>query len=176
MRAHGNVVSQFVDKDKDDKRSGDKAGKKTPVKASTAPPIFTVVHAPDLTYTEETRIAIYKGGVQLQRPDLSVTAKEIKAFLNDADADSSLNRTESDGAVKILSSDKKKGKTRTGTAEHSEYYADEGKVTLTGGRPLLLDSKTGKTEGDHLTYWSNDDRLLVNGQPTSQVKSIVRKK
>jgi len=172
MEADGKVVSQFVDKDKD--KDKDKDGKKVKTKTSTVAPIFTVVHAPHLHYTEDTRVAVYSGGVLLQRPDLTVTGKEIKAYLNDADADSSLNRTESDGAVKIVST--ARGKVRTGTSEHSEYYADDGKVILSGGRPLLVDTKEGKTQGDQLTWWANDDRLLVNGVPTSPVKSIVRKK
>jgi lipopolysaccharide export system protein LptA len=182
MKAHKNVVSQFVDKDKekdkDDKKADAKATTKTKAKptVSSAAPIFTVVHAPDLIYTEETRVAVYSGGVLLQRPGLTVTGKEIKAFLNDADSDSSLNRTVSDGAVKIFSTDTKRAKTRTGTSEHAEYYADDGKVILSGGRPLLIDSKEGRTQADELTWWANDDRLLSNGVPTSPVKSIVRKK
>ena len=63
--------------------------------------------------------------------------------MNDADADSSLNKTVSDGAVKIVST--AHAKVRTGTSEHSEYYADDGKVILSGGRPLLVDTKEGKT-------------------------------
>jgi lipopolysaccharide export system protein LptA len=180
MEADGKVVSYFVDKDKsdrndkNDKKSDGKTKAKAAPKPSTATPIFTVVHAPHLTYTEDTRIAIYKGGVLLQRPDLTVTGQQIQAFLNDADADSSLNKTVADGAVKIVST--AHAKVRTGTSEHSEYYADDGKVILTGGRPLLVDSKEGKTQQDELTWWANDDRLLSNGQPTSQVKSVVRKK
>jgi lipopolysaccharide export system protein LptA len=178
MEADGKVVSYFVDKDKDkdDKKSDGKTKVKAQPKTASKPtaPIFTVVHAPHLTYTEDSRIAVYKGGVLLQRPDLTVTGQEIKAFLNEADADSSLNKTVADGAVKIVST--AKAKVRTGTSEHSEYYADDGKVILTGGRPLLVDSKEGKTQQDELTWWANDDRLLSNGQPTSQVKSVVRKK
>jgi len=50
-------------------------------------------------------------------------------------------------------------------------------VFLSGGRPLLVNSTEGsKTQGDELTWWANDDRLLVNGLPTRQVKSVVRKK
>ena len=181
MKADGHVVSQFVDKDKDDKKSDGKApakaAAKTKPKTPSAPPIFTVVHAPNLVYTEDTRIAVYSGGVLLQRSDnMTVTGKEIKAYLNEADADSSLNKTVADGAVKILSHDKKRGKTKTGTSEHAEYYADDGKVILKGGRPSLVDSKDGKVEGDELTWWANDDRLLVNGAPNNPVKSIVRKK
>jgi lipopolysaccharide export system protein LptA len=184
MEAHVNVVSQFVDKDKsEDKKSDGKAtdkkktvAKTSASKATAVAPIFTIVHAPELLYTEETRIAVYKGGVLLQRPDMTVTSKQVQAFLNDADADSSLNKTVADGAVKIVSNDKKRGKTRTGTSEHGEYYADEGKVFLSGGRPILVDSKDGKIEGEDLTWWANDDRLLSKGLPTSPVKSIVRKK
>ena len=177
LEADGKVVSQFVDKDKDkDKEKGDGKAtvKKAKAKTSTAAPIFTVVHAPHLQYTDETRIAVYSGGVLLQRPDLTVTGKEIKAYLNDADADSSLNKTVSDGSVKIVST--ARAKVRTGTSEHSEYYADDGKVILSGGTPLLVDSKDGRTQGDQLTWWANDDRLLVNGVPANPVKSIVRKK
>jgi lipopolysaccharide export system protein LptA len=177
MEADGKVVSYFVDKDKNDKNDKKSDGKtkaKVQPKAPAAAPIFTVVHAPHLTYTEETRVAVYKGGVMLQRPDLTVTGQEIKAFLNDKDADSSLNKTVADGGVKIVST--AHAKTRTGTSDHSEYYADDGKVILSGGRPLLVDTKEGKTEGDELTWWANDDRLLVNGHPKSQVKSVVRKK
>jgi lipopolysaccharide export system protein LptA len=186
MEADRNVVSEFVDKDKDkdkdDKKSDGKAKTATKTAAKTTDsktgvaPIFTVVHAPHLIYTDETRVAVYTGGVLLQRPGLTVTGKEIKAFLNDADADSSLNRTVSDGSVKIVSNDTKRAKTRTGTSEHAEYYADDGKVILSGGRPLLIDSKEGRTQADELTWWANDDRLLSNGVPTSPVKSIVRKK
>jgi lipopolysaccharide export system protein LptA len=180
LEADGKVVSQFVDKDKDKDKDDVKGDGKTTAKTkakpkvSTAAPIFTVVHAPHLMYTDETRIAVYSGGVLLQRPDLTVTGKEIKAYLNDADADSSLNKTVSDGAVKIVST--ARAKTRTGTSEHSEYYADEGKVILSEGRPLLVDTKEGKTQGDQLTWWANDDRLLVNGAAISPVKSLVRKK
>jgi lipopolysaccharide export system protein LptA len=182
MKAHGHVVSEFVDKDKDkddkktDGKSTVKAKSTTKPKTPAAAPIFTVVHAPDLVYTEDTRIAIYSGGVLLQRPSMTVSGKEIKAYLNDADADSSLNKTVSDGSVKIVSNEPKKGKTRTGTADHSEYYADDGKVILSGGRPVLVDTKTGKVEGEELTWWANDDRLLVNGVPNSPVKSIIRRK
>src|SRR5262249_1722649 len=53
MEAHGNVVSQFIDKSKDDKNKEDK-GKDA--KNPATPAVFTIVRAPDLEYTEETRV------------------------------------------------------------------------------------------------------------------------
>ena len=55
--------------------------------------------------------------------------------------------------------------TRTGTGEHAEYYTDDQKVILTGGAAeaggAKLSGKQDITEGDELTYFANDDRLLV---------------
>jgi lipopolysaccharide export system protein LptA len=171
MEAHGKVVSQFVDKDKA-KQGEDPA----PPKPATAP-IFTVVRAPDMVYTEETRIAVYTGGVDLKRPDMVVTAKEIRAFLKDADQDSSLDKAFANGTVKVVSTSEKLKRTRTGTSDHAEYYADDQKVILQDGEPLLVDSVKGRTRGKQLTWWANDDRLLIDGvDKTNPAKSTIRKK
>ena len=49
-------------------------------------------------------------------------------------------------------------------------------MVLTGGAPQLNDTKRGNTKGDKLTYFTNDDRLLVDGIPERQVKSRLNKK
>src|SRR5262249_303844 len=142
-------------------------------KPATAP-VFTVVHAPDLIYTEETRVALYQGGVSLTRPGLTVNAKEIRAFLKDADQDSSLEKPFSQGPETIVST--QTGRTRTGTSDHAEYYAGEEKVILERGEPLLMDDVRGKTGGQQLPWWANNDRLLVNGVETAPAKSTIVKK
>jgi len=161
------VVSQFADK------AQDKGSK-----AKALAPVFTVVRAPDMTYTEETRVAVYQGGVVLTRPGLTVNSRELQAFLKPADADSSLDKAFADGAVKIVSitTTGKTTRTRTGTSEHAEYYADEQKVILQKGQPLLVDSAKDSTTGEQLTWWANNDRLLVDGAPSKPAVSIIRKK
>jgi lipopolysaccharide export system protein LptA len=163
LEAHGKVVSQFVDKS---------------AKPSTSP-VFTVVRAPDMVYTDETRLAHYTGGVTLGRPGLNVAGNEIRAFLKEAGQDSSLDKTFADGAVRIVSTPADRGsakRTRIGTSEHAEYYADEQKVFLEGGNPLLIDSLKGQTRGQRLTWWANNDRLLVNGVESKPADTIIRKK
>jgi lipopolysaccharide export system protein LptA len=176
MEAHGKVKSSFADKDKDAKDGdGDKASAK--VKGSTAP-IFTVVTAPDMVYTEETRIVDYTGGVVMIRPDMTITSSKIRAFLKDADSDSSLDKAFADGTVKIVSTSDKVKRTRTGTAEHTEYYADDGKVLMQGNKPKLVDSLKGQTEAPkELTWFSNDDRLIVDGiDKAAPAASIINRK
>ncbi len=134
-----------------------------------------------MVYTEETRLVIYSGGAALKRPNMTVTGKGVRAFLKDADADSSLDKAFADGAVKIVNTSPviATGQTRirTGTSEHAEYYADDQKVILQNGDPLLVDNIKGKTNGKELTWFANDDRLLINGvDKGSLAKSTVRKK
>ena len=171
FEAHGKVVSQFSDKSAD-KTDGKKADAAKP--AASAAPIFTVVRAPDLIYSDDTRIAHYQGGAAMVRPGLVVNGKELKAYLNERDADTSLNHAFAEGAVKIVSTADKR--TRTGTGEHGEYYAAEQKVILNGGDALLVDSLKGQTRGKQLTWWSNNDRLLVNGAENRPADTLYLKK
>jgi len=188
FEAHGKVISQFVDKSKTDEKSKSGVKSQDPGKSPNAKPqdsraqpaaksaaaVFTVVHAPDLVYTDDVRIAHYTGGVVLNRPGLNVAGKEIRAFLKPADQDSSLDKAIADGAVKILSTTELR--TRTGTSEHAEYYAGEEKVILQGGEPLLVDSLKGRTKGKELTWFANNDRLLVDGVESLPSDSVLRKK
>jgi len=180
--ADGNVVTnlweQPKDEDqKDDRMSGPQNQKSGQKKKATAP-VLTVVHAPHLVYTEANRLAVYSGGVALSRPGLNVKAKTLQAFLSESGADSRLERAFADGAVEIVQNSRLA--TRTGSAEHAEYYTDQQKVYLKGGAPKLVERKlSGKqdvTEGTELTYFANDDRLLVNGSPAKPGQSRIQRK
>jgi lipopolysaccharide export system protein LptA len=147
----------------------------TPKKQTAAPPVLTEVRAGRLVYTEEGRLAHYTGGVVLKRPRLEVRAREIRAWLSAGSADSSLEKAFADGDTRILM-ESSPDRTRTGTAEHSEYYAGEQRIVLTGGAPKLVDSKNGATTGETLVYFANDDRLLVSGTPEKPAESTIKRK
>jgi lipopolysaccharide export system protein LptA len=137
-------------------------------------PVLTVVHASHLVYTEENRLAVYTGGVLLRRPGLQVKGKELRAFLAESGADSRLEKAFVDGSAEILQT--AADRTRTGTGEHAEYYTDIQKVVLSGGRPKLVDSLKGSMQGEELTYFANDGRLLGSGSPQQPVNSRIRRK
>jgi hypothetical protein len=40
----------------------------------------------------------------------------------------------------------------------------------------MVDSKKGYTHGAELTYYVNDDRLLVSGSPKERARSRLRRK
>jgi len=172
MEAHGKVVSQFADK------SQAKTQEKGSKAKAPASPVFTKVTAPDLVYTEQTRVAYYQGGTFLERPGLKVNSKDLQAFLKPADSDSTLDKAFAEGAVSIVSTTNVGNITRkrTGTSEHAEYYADEQKVILQKGQPLLVDTAKDTASGQKITMWINSDRLVVEGGENKQAQSTIRKK
>lgn len=168
--ADGKVVTWFQDKPKDD------GGK--PVQA--AQPTFTIVKAPHMVYTDPERLAVYTGGVDFWRPTMTVKCASMKAFLNpqDSDADSRINHAFGDGKVEIVQFVPADHRQRVGNSEHAEYYTEEGKIVLTGGEPKLNDSKRGNTQGEKLTYYTDNNRLEIEGAPEAAKKaqSHLRKK
>jgi lipopolysaccharide export system protein LptA len=162
LEARGNVVSSLWEEPKDEE------------KKKTATPVLTVVHAPHLVYTDDNRLAIYEGGVLLNRTGLQVKSKELRAYLADADADSRLEKAFADGSVEIVQT--AKGRTRTGTSDHGEYYTDDQKVFLSGGKPQLIDSlKKDAMRCPELTYFANDDRLLGSGTSSDPCASRLHR-
>ncbi len=191
LHAVGNVVSELVDT----KSNGNSPDQKAMASAShtganhaTAnqkrgdvggPPIFTIVRAPELFYRDDTRIADYTGGVKLTREKMTVTAKELLAYLtpktDNNDDQSSLDHAFANGDVAI-SNVVAPNRTRTGTADHCEYYTKENKVVLNGGTPQMVDSMKGTTRGRQLTYYDNDDRLVVEGEKKQLAYTQMKKK
>jgi lipopolysaccharide export system protein LptA len=173
LHAKGNVVSELVD----NKSNGQPANNQQP--GDDPVPIFTVVRAPELFYRDDTRIALYSGGAKLVRDKMTVTSKEIRAFLTpkmkDSSTDSSLDHAIANGDVQI-SQVVSPSRTRTGVAEHCEYYTKDDKVILNGGAPQMHDSLKGITKGRQLTYFSDDDHLIVEGLKNQVAVSQMRKK
>jgi lipopolysaccharide export system protein LptA len=202
LKAHGHVLSQLQDKVKDDDAAKDDsaAGKSdakpapakpvptTSAKSNGKPPadpaskdetkarlhVFTIVKAPDMDYNDDTRLAHYSGGATLERDNMVVNGRDLHAYLRNDSNDSSLDHAVADGHVTVheIGSDR----TRDAFSEHAEYYVDESKVILEGGDPRFVDSTKGTTKGQKLTWYSKDDRLVVNGVPQEPVKSLLHKK
>lgn len=176
LKAHGHVVSQLMDKQDGKKTAEPTAAAKA--KKAAGPPVFSIVHAPELIYTDDDRLAYYKGGVILDRGGTRVKSRELRAFLRDQENDSSLDHAVADGAVEIVNT--MPDRTRTGRSEHAEYFVDQDKVVLEGGEPQFTDVLQGKprgtTRGKQLIWYSKDDRLLVNGAIGQPAQSNLRRK
>jgi lipopolysaccharide export system protein LptA len=155
LSASGQVISQFLDK----KKGGG---------------VVTIVRAGRMDYADAERVAHYRENVRLVRSGMDVTSAELRAFLvEEKDGGSSLDRAYADGSVRIFQSGG--GRTRRGTSEHAEYFVADEKVILTGGYPQMVDSLKGATRGRQLTYWANNDSLLVDGADSQPAISKIRR-
>ena len=174
--ADGHVVTQSREEPKPDTDPAPAPVAAKPAAPSTdsAPAIFTLVKAPHMVYTDQARLAHYSGGVLLNRGGLQMKAVDLRSWLAEEGADNRLQKAFADGSVQIVQSGPIR--TRIGSSEHAEYYTEEDKIVLRGGDPTMNDSIRGNTRGSELTYYSNDDRLLVKGSDGKPATSHIRRK
>lgn len=169
LTADGHVTSELQDKAK-----AGPDGKPGPV------PPTTLVRSQKMVYTDANRLAIYSGDVTMVHAGVTVKCASLQAYMNDGKPvdgktpDSRVDRALADGKVEIVQI--AAARQRVGTSDHGEYYTDEGKIILTGGRPHLKDSLGGDVTGEKLTYFTNDDRLQGDGAGKKKVEGhIVRR-
>ena len=168
--ADGHVFSQLQDKAKPGLD-----GKPGPM------PPTTLVRSGKMVYTDTDRLAVYTGDVTLLRVGLTVKCATLQAYMNDGKPvdgktpDSRIDHALADGKVEIVQN--VAARQRVGTSDHGEYYTEEGKIILTGGRPHVKDSQTGEFDGEKLTYYTNDDRLQgEGGGPKKQIEGHILRK
>lgn len=177
LYASGNVVSELVDNKS--VQNDTTANGNSIASAASDPPIFTMIYAPELKYRDDTRIALYTGVVKLKREKMTVASTELQAFLTpktqDNDDQSSLDHAIATGNVTV-SQVLPDNRTRVGTADRCEYYTKNSKVVLNRGAPQVIDSYKGLTKGAQLTYFSDDDHLIVEGEKKDLAYTRMKKK
>jgi len=128
-----------------------------------------VVNAPKLNYTDSERVARYSGGVTAHGQDAVLRADHADVFLNPVGAGSShidgpsqLDHIVATTHVLVQQQD------RRAEGEKLIYTAASGSYVMTGGTPLLSDPTNGTIRGDSLTFFSHDDRVIVEGNGSSR--------
>ena len=138
-------------------------GKATPVNVTAA----------RLTYVDAQRRARFDGGVILRSADGTMTGDTVDVYLKPRDQNqkaavqptqaSQLDRIVCQGNIVLQQPN------RRGTGEKLVYTAADSKFKLTGGPPSIFDAEHGQVTGDSLTFYSRDDRVLVEGNTTPTV-------
>jgi lipopolysaccharide export system protein LptA len=143
----------------------DKTGKSTPV----------VVTAAKLAYVDSERKAHFTGGVVAKGAEVTVTADSVDVILNAAgqgtkatNAPSQLNQIVAQNHVVIQETG------RRATGEKLVYTASDAKFVLTGGPPTVADAEHGTIRGDSLTFYSHDDRIVVESKQSSRTVTHTR--
>jgi lipopolysaccharide export system protein LptA len=126
-----------------------------------------LVTAPKLNYTDNERQARYSGGVTAHGEDGVMTADHAEVFLNAVSASrvgqpSQLDHITASNHVLVQQQE------RRAVGENLLYTAATGSFVMTGGAPMLSDPVNGTVRGDSLTFFSHDDRVVVEGSGSSR--------
>ena len=143
-------------------------GKETPVNVTAA----------RLNYVDLQRRARFEGGVILRSSDGTMTADTVDVYLKPRDQQqaaatqqtqaSQLDRIVCQGNIVLQQPN------RRGTGDRLVYTAADARFKLTGGPPSIFDAEHGQVTGDSLTFFSHDDRVLVEGGNTSPTVTKAR--
>jgi lipopolysaccharide export system protein LptA len=137
--------------------------------------VYTLIHAAKMRYTDTDKIAWYEGKVRMRRAALSVDSETMRMHLKENDAgNTELEKAFADGNARIRIEEP--GNLRRGGGEHAEYYPPDEKMVLYGGEPFFEDQKEGATRGRRLTYYSQQDRLIVESADRAPSVSVIRRK
>jgi len=126
-----------------------------------------VVTAPRLTYADSERQARYSGGVTARSEDGVMTADRADVFLNAASAARAAGPSQLDhitANTRVLVQQQE----RRAEGEKLLYTAATRTWVMTGGSPMLSDPVNGTVRGDSLTFYSGDDRVVVEGDGSSR--------
>ena len=173
LEAYGQVVNQLLDRSQ------------SPGHGASKGPVFTVVKAPEMHYSDRDKVAHYSGGSLLTRPSLQVKSQEIRAYFTQESTEvqsevpgSGLDKTFATGQVEIV--DRRGEQTRQGWGEQAEYLVTDNRLTLEGGQPRSVDLLRGVQQrsatGKQLVWIAQDERLLVDGEEAKPGVSTLKRK
>lgn len=126
-----------------------------------------VVTAPKLNYADSERQARYSGGVTARGEDGVMTADHADIFLNAVSASRTPGPSQLDhitASTHVLVQQKE----RRAEGDKLVYTAATGSFVLSGGSPVLSDPVNGTVRGNSLTFYSHDDRVVVEGNGSSR--------
>ena len=176
LEARGDVITRVADSRQSggpENGAAAQAGESKKAPEAGTPRGFSVVSAPEFTYDGKTKQGFYRENAHLERAGLDVRSRFLKTYFEESPTsgggtETHLEHLEADGAVEILQ--RPPGRVRKGHSEHAEYYLTEERMVMTGGQPEITDSLRGTTRGPKITWYSREDRMLVE---TAEAKERV---
>jgi lipopolysaccharide export system protein LptA len=134
-------------------------------KATSNLPI--TIKSNDLAADNKGKTAVFTGKVVAKQGDVTIFCDKMTVYYGNVQGD--IDKIEADGNVRIVQEN------RTGMAAHAVYESKEGRITLTGGSPKVMQG-TDTVSGKIITYLIDDDRSTVSGGGDSRVEAVINPK
>jgi len=171
LRAFGGITHQMVDEKS--------------AQARKTGAILTNVKATEMFYSDKERMVEYQTNVLMSRPGLEVKSNQLRAYLDEDDSErfneqpsGGIEKIFAYGAVRIVETGAQR--VRKGTGETGEFYSADSKLVLEGGKPEMVDVVKGveqrRTTGKQLTWFANNDKIIVDGQEQKPALSTLQRK
>jgi lipopolysaccharide export system protein LptA len=138
----------------------DKKGNVTPIHVTSS----------RLTYADADRKIFLDGGVTAKGSGATITSREMTVYLLPRSQSQPKTGIGTPGQIeRMIAQDQVviTQPTRHGEGGRLVYTAEDDRFVLTGNSPSIFDAERGKTTGDSLTFFRQDDRVLVEGRQTS---------
>jgi lipopolysaccharide export system protein LptA len=120
-----------------------------------------------MTYSDADRIVHYDGSVKARQGTDNIEAAVVDVQL--MKESNEVERMTAEGNVALAQPG------RRGTGDKLLYTSEDGRAVLTGKNARVEDAEKGTTMGTQLTFYSRDDKVVVdNQQGTGRVKSTHR--
>ncbi len=114
------------------------------------------VTANHLRYQSEKHRALYEGQVEVSMRDLVVEAPSVE-FVFELENSEQLKEMIAWGGVRIT------GEAREAEGDRAVHFPSQEKIVMTGDPARVFESGEGKASGRTLTFFTGDERLLVEG-------------
>ena len=118
----------------------------------------------DLAADNKGKTAIFSGKVVAKQGDVTIFCDRMTVYYGATQGD--VDKIEADGNVRIVQEN------RTGSAAHAVYESRQGRITLTGGSPKVMQG-ADTVSGEIITYFIDDERSSVTG---GRVEAVIHPK
>ncbi len=128
------------------------------------PNLPITIKSNDLAADNKGKTAVFSGKVVAKQGDVTIFCDRMTVYYGKNQGD--VDKIEADGNVRIVQEN------RTGVAAHALYESRQGRITLTGGNPKIMQG-ADTVSGETITYFIDDERSSVSG---GRVEAVIHPK
>jgi len=115
---------------------------------------------------DKEKYVVFKGSVIAKQDDLYIFSDLMEAYMNEETNE--ISRAYAKGNVKIVKQD------RTATANEAFFDNAKGEIVLKDN--VVVFQGQDKVTGNVITYYVNEDKVVVQGQPEKRARAILTPK
>lgn len=123
------------------------------------------ISADKMDFDPEGKSITFSGACSLKTGEVKMTSQTIKILFNEEQTE--MQTFLAEGKVIIVQQQSE------GRGEEAQFDVEKETIVLLGN-PVLIDKDRGRTEGDKLTFFLADDRIVVENQGQERSFSVIK--